>query len=146
MVAISVDGTREAHDGFRGRSGSYDAAFEAMTALKAAGVPEVVAGTTVHRDNADLLASMAPDVLSSAADAWGLHLMTPEGRAGEHRELLPTAAQLRRVASFAPTHARGVSRRAGQRVGQRAGRRLLLSRQRVRLRRRPLLVRRVRHR
>lgn len=101
MVAISLDGTREAHDRFRGRTGSYDAALGAMRALKDAGVREVVAGTTVHRDNADLLTAMAPDVLSSAADAWGLHLMTPEGRANEHRDLLPTPAQLRRVASFA---------------------------------------------
>lgn len=100
MVAVSLDGTRAAHDQFRGRAGSYDAAFEAMAALKDVGVGEVVAGTTVHRDNADLLVAMAPDVLSSAADSWGLHLMTPEGRASENRDLLPTAAQLRRVAAF----------------------------------------------
>ncbi|MDJ0974457.1 MAG: radical SAM protein [Planctomycetota bacterium] len=101
MVAISLDGPREVHDAFRGRAGSFDRALRAMAELKQIGVSEVVAGTTLHRENADLVADMAPIVLESAADAWGLHLMTPEGRAGEHRELLPTAPQLRRVASFA---------------------------------------------
>lgn len=100
MAAISVDGPREYHDEFRGRVGSYDAAMRAISALKRAGVRDVVAGTTINRQNADLLADMAPDILESDADSWGFHLMTPEGRAGEHPELLPTRTQLRRVAGF----------------------------------------------
>jgi len=100
MAAVSVDGPREYHDRFRGRVGSYDAAMRAVAALKDAGVGEVVIGTTINRNNADLLAEMIPQVLGSGADSWGFHLMTPEGRAGEHPELLPTAAQLRRVASL----------------------------------------------
>ncbi len=100
MAAISVDGPREYHDAFRGRKGLYDSALRAMSALKHAGVNEVVAGTTINRQNADLLADMAPDILDSDADSWGFHLMTPEGRAGEHPELLPTRTQLRRVAGF----------------------------------------------
>ena len=100
MVAISLDGPRDYHDRFRGKTGCHDSALRAMQLLKDAGCPEVVAGTTVTRENADLLADMVPDVLDSAADSWGFHLMTPEGRAGEHLELLPTAEQLRRVAAF----------------------------------------------
>ena len=101
MAAISLDGPREYHDRFRGRSGSFDAALRAIAALKRAGCPEVVAGTTITRHNADLLADMLPTILASEADSWGFHLMTPEGRAAEHREMLPTADQLRRVAAFA---------------------------------------------
>jgi radical SAM protein with 4Fe4S-binding SPASM domain len=100
MAAISLDGPREYHDHFRGKAGSFDAAIRAMQALKRVGVPEVVAGTTINRENADLLADMARDVFESGADSWGFHLMTPEGRAAEHAELLPTARQLRRVAGF----------------------------------------------
>ena len=40
-----------------------------------------------------------PIVAASAADSWGLHLVAPEGRADA--ELLPTPAQLRRVAQMA---------------------------------------------
>ena len=100
MAAISLDGPRDYHDAFRGKEGSFDAALRAIAALKRAGCDEVVAGTTINRQNADLLADMAADVLGSGADSWGFHLMTPEGRAGDHRELLPTPNQLRRVAAF----------------------------------------------
>ncbi|MDA7977273.1 MAG: radical SAM protein [Pirellulales bacterium] len=101
MVAVSLDGPREFHDRFRGQAGSFDAALRAMKLLKDAGCGEVVAGTTITRGNADLLADMASVVMRSAADSWGLHLVTPEGRAGDHAEILPTAVQLRRVAAFA---------------------------------------------
>ena len=100
MAAISLDGPREYHDQFRGKIGSFDSAIRAMKALKRIGVPEVVAGTTINRQNADLLADMVDDVFASDADSWGFHLMTPEGRAGEHPELIPTPRQLRRVAGF----------------------------------------------
>ena len=101
MVAVSLDGPRAYHDSFRGREGSFAAAVAAITALKRIGVPEVVTGTTVNRDNADLLADMISDVLATGADSWGSHLVTPEGRAGQGRAMLPTAAQLRRVAGLA---------------------------------------------
>jgi len=100
MVAISVDGPRPYHDAFRGKEGSFDAAFRAITALKGVGVPEVVVGTTIQRENADLLADLAADVLASDADSWGFHLMTPEGRAGGRADLIPTADQLRRAAGL----------------------------------------------
>jgi radical SAM protein with 4Fe4S-binding SPASM domain len=100
MAAVSVDGPREYHDRFRGKKGSFDAALRAIEALKRTGCREVVAGTTITRENADLLADMLPDVLGSGADSWGFHLMTPEGRAGQHTDLLPTPHQLRRVAAF----------------------------------------------
>jgi radical SAM protein with 4Fe4S-binding SPASM domain len=101
MAAVSLDGPREYHDRFRGKIGSFDAAVRAMRALKHIGVSEVVAGTTINRENADLVADMVDDVFASGADSWGLHLMTPEGRAREHLELLPTPRQLRRIAGFA---------------------------------------------
>jgi AdoMet-dependent heme synthase len=100
MAAISVDGPRAYHDAFRGKRGSFDAALRAIAALKRVGVAEVVVGTTIQRANADLVCDMTHDVLASAADSWGFHLMTPEGRAGRHEELLPTRHQLRRIAGL----------------------------------------------
>ena len=101
MTAVSLDGPRAQHDRFRGFEGSHAAALRAIAVLVDAGVPEVVAGTTVHRGNADLLDRMLPDVLASGAHSWGLHLVTPEGRAGDAPRLRPTAEQHRRVAAFA---------------------------------------------
>lgn len=101
MAAISLDGPREYHDRFRGKDGSFDAALRAVAALRDVDVPEVVVGTTINRQNADLLADMLATVLGSGAHSWGFHLMTPEGRAEQHRDLLATPLQLRRVAGFA---------------------------------------------
>ncbi|MCB9831089.1 MAG: radical SAM protein [Planctomycetes bacterium] len=101
MVAVSFDGPPAEHDRFRGRPGSFARAMEAIAILREIGVREVVAGTTVHRGNADLLDRMLPHFLASGAQAWGLHLVTPEGRAGEQTGIRPSAAQLRRVAAFA---------------------------------------------
>lgn len=101
LAAISLDGPREFHDRFRGRAGSFDAALAAVRLLKQLGCPEVVIGTTITRDNADLVADMFPIVAGSGADSWGFHLFAPEGRGQDHLGLFPTEAQLRRVAAFA---------------------------------------------
>lgn len=101
MVAVSLDGPNRYHDTFRGKAGSFEEAMRAIALLKQAGVKEVVAGTTVTRGNADLINDMLPMVMDSGADSWGLHLMTPEGRAEDNHHMLATPAQLRRVAVFA---------------------------------------------
>ncbi|MCY0992444.1 radical SAM protein [Nannocystis sp. ILAH1] len=101
LAAISLDGEQRQHDLFRGRQGSHAAALAAIRTLKECGCPEVVAGTTVTRENADRLADLFPIVAASGADSWGLHLFAPEGRGAEHTALCPTPEQLRRVAAFA---------------------------------------------
>ncbi|MDC0719376.1 radical SAM protein [Nannocystis bainbridge] len=101
LAAISLDGEARQHDLFRGRQGSHAAALAAIRTLKECGCPEVVAGTTVTRENADRLADLFPLVAASGADSWGLHLFAPEGRGAEHTALCPTPEQLQRVAAFA---------------------------------------------
>lgn len=99
LAAISLDGDRELHDGFRGKVGSHAAALAAVEVLVEAGCREVVLGTTVTRHNADHIADMFPQVVRSGAHSWGLHLVAPEGRA--EQELVPRPDQLRRIAAFA---------------------------------------------
>jgi MoaA/NifB/PqqE/SkfB family radical SAM enzyme len=99
LAAISLDGDRELHDGFRGKTGSHAAALAAARVLVEAGCREVVLGTTVTRHNADHIADMFSTVVRSGAHSWGLHLVAPEGRAA--LELVPRPEQLRRIAAFA---------------------------------------------
>lgn len=99
LAAISLDGDRELHDGFRGKIGSHAAALSAVEVLVEAGCREVVLGTTVTRQNADHIADMFEMVVRSGAHSWGLHLVAPEGRA--EQELVPRPEQLRRIAAFA---------------------------------------------
>lgn len=101
MVAVSIDGPEEHHDRFRGRAGSYRDALAAVAVLRETGCEEVIAGTTVTRQNADLVADMLPEIMASGVHGWGLHLFAPEGRGAEQMGLFPTADQLRRVAAFA---------------------------------------------
>ena len=100
LVAVSLDGPRRVHEQLRG-PGSFARAVGAIRFLRTeTKTRQVIAGTTVNRTNADALADMVPTVIASQAHAWGLHLFAPEGRGAEHRELLPTPTQLRRVAAF----------------------------------------------
>ncbi|MCC6527114.1 MAG: radical SAM protein [Polyangiaceae bacterium] len=100
LAAISLDGDRALHDGFRGRAGSFDGALEAIRVLRETGCREIVAGTTITRHSADAVADLFPIVAASGADSWGLHLFAPEGRGAEHQALVPTPEQLARVAAF----------------------------------------------
>ncbi|MBW2462189.1 MAG: radical SAM protein [Deltaproteobacteria bacterium] len=100
LAAISLDGTEASHDRFRGRRGSHANALRAVRQLKEWGCEEVVIGTTITRESADLVADLMPVVAESGADSWGLHLLAPEGRGGRDAALMPTPAQLRRVAAF----------------------------------------------
>lgn len=101
MVAVSVDGPRELHDRFRGRAGSFDDAVAAIRFLVSSGVPEVVAGMTITRENADRIPEVLSTVIDSGAHGLGLHLLTPEGRGDAIRHLVPSPGQLRRVAALA---------------------------------------------
>lgn len=100
LAAISLDGPQAFHDSFRGHVGSFEDALAAMAVLDEVGCEEVVASTTVTRDNADLMDDLFPIIRDSAAHSWGIHLFAPEGRGSEHHRLLPTPDQLRRVAAY----------------------------------------------
>ena len=98
MAAISLDGPREYHDEFRGKVGR-STPRSGHEALKA---PGSVKSSRGRRSTAATRTSWPtwPATCSRAGRLVGLPPMTPEGRAGEHPELLPTPRQLRRAASF----------------------------------------------
>lgn len=100
FVAVSLDGPREVHDRFRGRTGAWDQAMEAIAFFQSLEGVRVCAGTTVTTRNYDRLAETFLLVASSGADEWGIHLLVPEGRAAERKDLFLSRQQLKRLIQF----------------------------------------------
>jgi radical SAM protein with 4Fe4S-binding SPASM domain len=99
FVAVSLDGPKDVHDGFRGKVGAYEEALEAIRFYKSLGV-KVCAGTTVTSRNYDYLDETFHLVAAGGADQWGIHLLVPEGRAAQRKDLFLSKAQLKRLIKF----------------------------------------------
>ncbi|MBN1508830.1 MAG: radical SAM protein [Sedimentisphaerales bacterium] len=99
FVAVSLDGPRQVHDGFRGKVGAYEEALESIRFFKSLGV-KVCAGTTVTSRNYDYLDETFHLVLAGGADQWGIHLLVPEGRAAGRKDLFLSKGQLKRLVKF----------------------------------------------
>jgi radical SAM protein with 4Fe4S-binding SPASM domain len=100
FVAVSLDGPRQVHDEFRGRTGAWDEATEAIRYFKSLGGVQVCAGTTVTSRNYNYLDETFHLVAASGADQWGLHLLVPEGRAADRPDLFLSKTQLKRLIKF----------------------------------------------
>lgn len=100
FVAVSLDGPQQVHDSFRGRDGAWCEAMEAIRYFSSSIGCEVTAGTTVTTHNYPLLEETFHIAANSGATAWGLHLLVPEGRAKERRELFLSRKQLKRLLPF----------------------------------------------
>lgn len=100
FVAVSLDGPKSVHDAFRGRAGAWEEATEAIRFFKSLGTVRVCAGTTVTSRNYDWLDETFHLVTSSGADQWGIHLLVPEGRAGDRPDLFLSKPQLKRLIKF----------------------------------------------
>lgn len=94
-VAVSLDGPAAVHDAFRGRLGSHAAAMESLRWFASLGETTVCAGTTITTRNLDHLEDTFDIVRESGAHRWGIHLLLPEGRAGEDPSLFPTSRRMR---------------------------------------------------
>ena len=81
FVAVSLDGPAAVHDRFRGVAGAHARALEAIRWFSSLDGCTVTAGTTVTRRNVRRLDHTLQEVAASGAEAWGLHLLVPEGRA-----------------------------------------------------------------
>jgi radical SAM protein with 4Fe4S-binding SPASM domain len=100
FVAVSLDGPAAVHDGFRGRDGAFEEALEAIRFFSGLGGCDVTAGTTVGRHNYAALRETFRIVTGSAATAWGIHLVFPEGRAAGRTDLRLSRGQLKRLLRF----------------------------------------------
>ena len=87
FVAVSLDGPAPLHDRFRGIVGAHARALEAIRWFSSLEGCTVTAGTSVTRRNVRHLERTLHEVASSGAEAWGLHLLVPEGRAAERNDL-----------------------------------------------------------
>ena len=101
FAAVSLDGPARVHDAFRGRSGSFGEALQSIDYFANLSECGVAAGTTVTTRNFPYLDETFSIVLASSATSWGLHLLLPEGRARQRRDLFLRRAQLRRLLRFA---------------------------------------------
>jgi len=100
FVAVSLDGPKDIHDGVRGRKDAFEESLEAIRFF--GGLPgcEVAAGTTVTTRNFGSLNETFHIAAHSGADQWGIHLLVPEGRAEQNRDLFLSKGQLRRLLRF----------------------------------------------
>jgi radical SAM protein with 4Fe4S-binding SPASM domain len=87
FVAVSLDGPASTHDAFRGVEGAHARALEAIRWFSSLDGCTVTAGTTVTRRNVRALDRTLQEVAASGAEAWGLHLLVPEGRARGRKDL-----------------------------------------------------------
>jgi len=100
FAAVSLDGPRDVHDGFRQRLGSYEECLESMRFFQGLEGCDVTAGTTVTTTNLPYLRETYHVVRKSAADAWGIHLLIPEGRAAGRQDLFLSSRQMKSLLRF----------------------------------------------
>lgn len=100
FVAVSLDGPQEVHDAFRGKTGAWDEAMESIRFFRSLPGVGVCAGTTVTSRNYRHLDETFHLAVASGADQWGIHLLVPEGRAGQRADLFLSKSQLRKLIRF----------------------------------------------
>ena len=87
-VSISIDGTKESHDWFRGQIGAYDRAISGIKNLVNVGGIYTQITTVIHKKNINLLDKIYMEVIKSGAHSWRPIGIDPIGRALEHNELM----------------------------------------------------------
>src|SRR5690242_18311209 len=86
-LGISIDGMRDVHDRLRGVEGSFDAAFNALHAIKKYGVPATV-NTQITSLVIPQLRELMNLFIAARAKSWQIQLTVAMGRAADHPELL----------------------------------------------------------
>lgn len=87
-VSVSIDGTRESHDWFRGQKSAYDRAMTGIKNLVSVGGIYTQITTVIHKKNIDSLDEIYNEVVKSGVHSWRPIGIDPIGRAAEHSELL----------------------------------------------------------
>ncbi len=91
-VQLSLDGaTAQTHDRFRGIAGTFERTVAAAGWVRGRGLALSVA-TTVTRDNADELPSIAQQVAAMGAGMWSVFFLVPTGRGRKEQAVDPERA------------------------------------------------------
>jgi radical SAM protein with 4Fe4S-binding SPASM domain len=86
-ASVSIDGLEPTHDLLRATRGSFRAAMDAISHLRAAGV-QVGCNTTINRVNLPELEALYEVLKASGIRGWQVQLMAPLGRAADRPQLL----------------------------------------------------------
>jgi len=86
-VGISIDGLRKTHNLLRGRDKSYQWCFDAIEAIKGAGM-KCAANTQINRLSAPQLAQIYKLLNEAGVEGWQVQLTVPMGNAADRAELL----------------------------------------------------------
>ncbi len=86
-VSVSVDGLREQHDLLRGRHKSFDWCFEAIEAIRGAGM-KCGANTQINRVSAPQLPQIFQLLHDAGVHSWQVQMTVPMGNAADRPELL----------------------------------------------------------
>ena len=86
-VSISVDGMEETHDRLRGVAGSWRSALDAITHLRAAGVP-VSSNTQINRLSMPELPHVLDAIAARGIHSWQIQLTVAMGRAVDEPDVL----------------------------------------------------------
>jgi radical SAM protein with 4Fe4S-binding SPASM domain len=86
-VSVSIDGLAPTHDLLRATRGGFRAAMDALSHLRAAGLP-VGCNTTLNRLNAGELEALYEVLKAASIRGWQVQFMAPLGRAADRPQLL----------------------------------------------------------
>jgi radical SAM protein with 4Fe4S-binding SPASM domain len=86
-VSISLDGLEATHDRLRGVRGSHARALDALSHLRAAGIP-VTVNTQINRLSMPELPELLESFAARGAHSWQCQLTVPMGRASDEPEVL----------------------------------------------------------
>ena len=100
FAAVSLDGPPDVHNRFRGGPGAFGQAMQSIRFFHELPGCSVAAGTTVTSANYPYLPQTFHIVTQSGVDSWGLHLLVPEGRAKERKDLFLNKRQLAGLLRF----------------------------------------------
>jgi radical SAM protein with 4Fe4S-binding SPASM domain len=100
-VVVSIDGIKNIHDDFRGMSGAYDHAINAVKLLAKAGfLDDLQITTSVGKQSIDYLEEMYQLFRSTGITSWRVMNIDPIGRAEDNDNVLLDKKQLRTLLNF----------------------------------------------
>ncbi len=99
-ISVSLDGTEELHDSFRGKTGAFANAVQGIRNLVEIGGIVTQITTVFHKGNFHLLADMFRLADALQVDSWRPINLEPIGRARKREDLLLNAEEMRHLLEF----------------------------------------------